>query len=217
LVNQKNVAKGLTRYDAVFSEEELQQVESRILDEVYKGRQGIMKGESYVNSKSREMLLFGYHYQYYNTMDRVKGVWNGVEVERLPLWATFLIQRLIQAHVIDEHQKPDAVIVNHYPIMGSIPPHIDNNDFCRPIISLRLRADSKLAFGGQFGAKIGEVSPGIKFKVPFPRGSIIKMEGYSANSITHSIEPTDVLTPTTSITFRKVDMTKKRVVTQIEK
>jgi len=70
-----------------------------------------------------------------------------------------------------------------------------------------------MSFGGKYrmSSKDQIASKDIKFKIPFPRGSILKMESYAGNIITHSIESEDVRVPTASITFRKVDKQKKRV------
>jgi len=97
---------------------------------------------------------------------------------------------------------PDSAIINKYPIGGGIPPHIDHRDFDRPIFILRLWSDTRLSFGGPFSSFNDKRK--IKFKVNHKRGEVIKMEGYIANKITHSVEPNDVNIPTGSLTLRKV-------------
>lgn len=61
------------------------------------------------------MILFGYHYQYYETNQRKKGVWNGVIVEPLHEWLVSLIDKLVDVGAIDPQARPDSVIVNYYP------------------------------------------------------------------------------------------------------
>jgi len=197
----KNLAEGLKLYDNVFSEAELSSITEAALAARESGIVGALKGESIVRSKARDMLLFGYHYQYFDTAVLKKGIWNGISVEPVPDWLHTVIDRFISQHIIPEAYRPDSVIINFYPRGGAIPPHRDHNDFYRPILSLRLQSPSKLSFGGSTTSK-GTI--GIQFKVPLSVGTVLSMDGFSGFGITHSVEPSDLLNPSISITFRKV-------------
>jgi len=201
--NNINLAEGLNVYTNIFTETEISEIEFHILNDLKRGRDKELIGESYVFAKSREMLLYGYHYQYYATSSRNKGVWNNIPVQPLPPWSESIVSKLLLNNILTE--PTDSVIINYYPEHGFIPPHIDHSDFTRPIISIRLLSDSYMSFGGKFDKGAGiEGSKGIKFKVPFPRGGVMSMEGRSGSAITHSIETVDVPQPTASITLRKV-------------
>jgi len=204
LVNNINMAEGLYVFTNIFTETEISEIETHILNDLQRGRDGKLMGESYVYAKSREMLLYGYHYQYYATSNRNKGVWNNIPVQPLAYWSQNIIDKLVLNEILTE--PADSIIINYYPENGFIPPHVDHSDFIRPIISIRLLSDSYMSFGGKFDNKSSSQgrSTGIKFKVPFPRGAVMSMAGRSGSSITHSIEPYDVPHPTASITLRKV-------------
>jgi len=202
------LAEGLSVFTNIFSETEISEMEAHILNDLQRGRDGKLNGESYVFGKSREMLLYGYHYQYYPTPTRQKGVWNNIPVEPLASWSQKIIDKLVENEILTE--PADSIIINYYPEQGYIPPHVDHSDFIRPIVSIRLLSDSYMSFGGKFDNSSSQGrSSGIKFKVPFPRGGVMSMAGRSGSSITHSIEPYDVPHPTASITLRKVLLKNK--------
>jgi len=218
LEGNKNLASGLLLLTNVFTPEELKTIEAESQNLASFRAQGKLKGETVNQSMGRTMYLFGYHYQYYNTVDRERGVWNGVEVEPIKDWMAKLSQKLVMLGIYET--TPDSLIFNFYPINGIIPPHIDHQDFLRPIVSLRLLGSCFMSFGGRssrqsFGSKDTE-SLGIKFKVFLPRGSILIMNGYIANNITHSVEGPDVKCESCSITFRIVDQARKRDVKHVK-
>jgi len=203
-----NLVEGLVAYTNLFTEEEILEMENRANADLLSGRKGKLTGESYIYSKTREMLLYGYHYQYYPTDKRRKGVWNNVPVQPFPAWGHNITQRLLDNRVVPE--ASDSLIINYYPQFGAIPPHVDHSDFTRPIISIRLLSDSKLSFGGKSGGP-GKGVTNIKFKIDFPRGTLMSMGGRSGKNINHSIESEDVPEPTASITLRKVIIKEKPI------
>ena len=81
-----NKAAGLFLYEGVFSEEELQEMEQKTIMLERAGLEGTLTGESVVKTARRSMILCGYHYQYYETPERRKGVWNEVPVEPIQPW-----------------------------------------------------------------------------------------------------------------------------------
>jgi hypothetical protein len=120
-----NLVEGLVAYTNLFSEEELLEMENHANHDLILGRKGKLVGESYIYSKSREMLLYGYHYQYFPTDKRRKGVWNNVPVQPFPAWGHNISQRLLDNNVVPD--ASDSLIINYYPQFGAIPPHVDHS------------------------------------------------------------------------------------------
>jgi alkylated DNA repair dioxygenase AlkB len=148
------------------------------------------------------MLNFGYHYQYFPKDGLKKGVWNGIEVDPIPDWMTSFAAKLKEMGVMKF--TPDSLLFNFYHKGGGIPPHIDHKaSFIRPIYSFRLLAECEMLFGGNNHTKSVP-----KFRVLLPVGSLLSMDGYAANNITHSIQ--SVEKKTISITMRKVASPPKK-------
>jgi len=207
LSNNQNIADGIRLFLEFFSGEELDQLEQTVLAARVSGLNGQLRSESIVQTKYRDMVLFGHHYQYYKTEALKKGVWNGLTVDPIPGWLAKIIDKIMTLGIYEKPEdRPDAVIINYYPIGGSIPPHRDHPDFERPILSMRLVNECDISFGGSKdeSASRNVESKGIKYKIHLPRGSLLVMGGFVGWGISHSIEACDVKKPTISITFRKV-------------
>lgn len=85
-----NIAHGLLLYENVFDPDELQSMEEETTRLENEGIAGRLVGESFVKTSHRTMILCGYHYQYFETTERRKGVWNEVPVEPVRPWMVYL-------------------------------------------------------------------------------------------------------------------------------
>jgi len=85
----------------------------------------------------------------------------------------------------------DSVVINDYRHGGSIVAHIDPPQlFARPILSLTLFGAGKLVFGASFDPKRRQ--PPL-YEQLLTRGSLLSMQGYAANNVTHGMRPEDLL------------------------
>lgn len=115
----------------------------------------------------------------------------------------------INCAVVNDY-KPGGMIVSHID-----PPHL----FARPIFICSFFATGRLSFGASFGFLSAGEGKGLKpegkapkFTVSMPRGSLVTMDGYSANGITHGIRPIDLDGRRVSIILRHVFTNAPRLV-----
>ena len=95
---------------------------------------------------------------------------------------------------------------SHYTPDDCIPPHIDHTDFARPFCTLSLLSEAPIVFG----TTLRIVSEGVfegSFSLPLPTGSVLVINGPSADVAKHAIP--SVKRVRISITFRKVGDAKR--------
>merc|ERR1712079_785975 len=103
------------------------------------------------------------------------------------------------------HGWIDSVVMNDHRTGGSIVAHVDPPLFARPIFLASFHYPAKLVFGASFDP-MRSVKP--CYSQLLCRGSVLMLDRYAANNVTHGIRPEDLLGPRrVSITMRHVIVT----------
>ncbi|UPR01697.1 RNA demethylase [Chloropicon primus] len=209
---QKRYPAGVTTYTGLFSEEELENVEKRVLD-IEASLEGRLLPEScYDRSQNqssvrRTKLFFGARYLW--TKEQIAGFESSraggirLNVPRVPKWVRDCVEEpLVQSDILPKDFINSSAINIYHDGSEGIQSHYDDDSrFARPIVSLRTFSDSRLSFGTKF---FGYVNG--SFFVPMPRGCITVMEekGYAANGIKHSVRAVDMTGKSVAIILRHV-------------
>ncbi|XP_040569870.1 uncharacterized protein [Lepeophtheirus salmonis] len=171
-------------------------IENEIEKVVLKAERGDYKPCTVDRSPLRIKYFFGEGYVYGNQMER-RGPGNERlypkgEVDPIPSWIHDYIERpMVKAGIIREGFVNSAVI-NIYLPGGCIVSHIDPPQiFDRPIVTASFLSESALSFGCRFNFRPMRISHPI-LRVPIGRGTVLSMEGFAADGITHCIRPEDV-------------------------
>ncbi|KAK3266324.1 hypothetical protein CYMTET_25048 [Cymbomonas tetramitiformis] len=203
---------GITCYPDIFSNEELSQMEAASDELMGKARSGRLHAESFHQSGSRDRVkrtkfFFGARYlwtrEQLEDRDASKAAGVRVDVPEPPSWFRRQVEEpLVKVGVV----QPDfinsyALNVYHDGSEGLGSHYDDAHRFNRPITSLRLFSDARLAFGAQlYGGTNGA------FAIPLPRGCVTVMEhgSYAANGIKHSIRAGDMRGKSASMIIRQI-------------
>lgn len=152
----------------------------------------------------RTKYFFGYGYTY------GKGREEGVNellpegsVDPIPTWILHTVVAPLVARGVIPHGFINSVVINDYFTGGSIVAHIDPPTlFERPIVTVSFFGDASLVFGASFDPL--RKTPPVHSQY-LPRGSVLILQGYSADGITHGIRPEDICSDRrTSIVLRRV-------------
>lgn len=202
---------GLTSFSAFWSAAQCVGIEAEVEGLRSLAEAGGLRKHTVDRTALRVKYFFGYGYTYGG---QIAG--RGEErvlppglVDPIPEWVRLkLIQRLeeeghvpcgwINSAVINDYRK-GGMIVSHID-----PPHL----FDRPIFIASFFAECRLAFGAGFtfvdGRFSEERSAPPRFLACLSRGSLCRMDGFSANGITHGIRPADMTSRRVSVVLRRV-------------
>ena len=222
-----NAVPGLVVHENVLTETQHDKVLAWVLETLELGRDGKLVGNTYapvpdkwkVRNQSREMLQFGV----FTHSNRVE---KNVEVMPMPEALKEVIELLRDKGVYHgDDGTPDSVTVNLYNPGQWIPPHIDNPQFERPIVTVSLRSTQPMTLGrgmrwpegkdpsevfkqsseGSLSAKFDDSTQkreGEEAIVTLPKNSAVSLRGAAADSYEHAVPP--VSNFRASLTFRKL-------------
>ncbi|ERM98640.1 hypothetical protein AMTR_s00109p00099300 [Amborella trichopoda] len=204
-----NIVKGLELHTCVFNATE----QKTIVDYVYSlqemGRKNELRERTYsqprkwMRGKGRVTMQFGCCYNYaVDKNGNPPGIIRNEEVDPIPPLFKTMIKTMVRWHVLPTDCIPNSCIVNIYEEGDCIPPHIDHHDFVRPFCTVSFLSECNIVFG----ANLKIVGPGDfagSFSIPLPVGSVLILNGNSADVAKHSVP--GVLAKRISITFRKMD------------
>eukprot|EP01018_Ginkgo_biloba_P005468 Gb_29007 [translate_table: standard] len=208
-----NTVEGLELYENIFDASELSRLASLIQELKVAGRRGKLRGKTYVVSRrpmkgnGREMIQFGLPIVDGPLEEETTAGTPKDLVEPIPTVLQDVIDRLLRWQIIPEHRKPDCCIINFFNEGDHSQPYISPPHFERSFCTMSLLSECTMVFG----RVIATDHPGVykgSLKIPLPAGSLLVMQGNSADIAKHAICSSAGQRAT--ITFVKVQ-TKKSV------
>ncbi len=203
----KRYPAGLTTYTDLIGGEDLDTIESRVVELEQKIGDCLLPKACFHDSVKRTKTFFGARYLWTRQQlsvaesDRAEGI--RVDVPPVPKWVGGLVEQpMVEAEVLPRDFVNSAAVNIYHDGSEGIQSHYDDaSRFAQPIVSLRIFSDSRLSFGTRY---FGYVNG--SFFVPMPRGCVTVMEenGYGANGIKHSVRPTDMTHKSAAIILRHV-------------
>eukprot|EP01083_Nonionella_stella_P021177 58727_1 len=206
-------AGGVAFHD-IFTEEELQEIE-RLLDELQakSERNEHRRYTSQSTTKRTGILVrtkhfFGARYLWHPSdfviEGKEKSIGNGLrtDVDDVPpaLWK--LVERkLVECGLIPKDWIEGIAFNMYHDGTEGIGPHFDDIErFERPIVTIRLYSDARIAFG----TDLYGTSNGI-FSIPLPRGCVLLMQpnSFATDGIKHTVRPCDMYTKSAAIVLRR--------------
>lgn len=186
------IRDSLKFYPSFYNKQECATIEAWINDTEARGAQGLLGGPKTLDqTASRSKYFFGHGYTYGRGM-------RGKE-ELLPLGSVAAIPGWVRTHVIQPLEKKgivrpgwiDSCVLNDYRAGSSIVAHIDPPAlFARPIITATFFSPAKLVFGASFDPARRQPPA---YAQMLTRGSMLMLDGYAANNVTHGIRPEDLM------------------------
>jgi len=142
-------------------------------------------------SAKRHKYFFGYGYTYGKSKEGTNELLPEGSVDPIPLWLQQYVAWPMEQCMGLPQGWIDSVVINDYRHGGSIVAHIDPPQlFARPILSLTLFGAGKLVFGASFDPQRRQ--PPL-YEQLLTRGSLLSMQGYAADNVTHGMRPEDLL------------------------
>jgi hypothetical protein len=169
----------------------------------FTGQRTIQRGRT-----TRTKFFFNARYLWHKTQlsGNAGRVANGVrsDVSHQPDWMpSTVLKPLIEEEIVPSHDFVNSFALNIYHDGSEgIAQHFDDfGRFDRPVITLRLFSDSRLAFGSQYFGMVN-----TPFFVPLPRGAIAVMErdSFAADGIKHCVRPYDLVGKSAAVIMRRI-------------
>jgi len=185
------IAESLTFFPGFFGEAACAEIEALIEDTAAKGGNGELGGEHTVDvTPFRSKYFFGHGYTYGRGMRGKEELRPPGSVADVPQWMYwFLVKPLEDAGVVPPCWV-DSVVMNDYRQGSSIVAHVDPPRlFARPIVTLSFFQPARLVFGASFDPQ--RTTPPA-YVQELSRGSVLLLDGYAANCVTHGIRPEDL-------------------------
>eukprot|EP01084_Bolivina_argentea_P055435 101643_1 len=205
---------GATAYPDLFTEQELKNIESAVDKLQARAEANQHKKFTSQGTKSRKGMLvrtkhfFGARYLWHESQftkeGKSKKIGQGlrVDVDDVPQILFDLVEKKLVKYGIIEKHFINGIAFNMY-VDGTegIAPHFDDiKRFNRPIVTLRLFSDARIAFGTDLYGS----SNGI-FSIPLPRGCVLKLEknGFVVDGIKHTVRPCDMYEKSAAVILRR--------------
>lgn len=185
------IAESLSYFEGFYGEAACDQIEAWIEDTAAKGANGELEGEHTVDvTPFRSKYFFGHGYTYGRGMRGKNELLPPGSVADVPQWMYwFLVKPLEDAGIVPPCWV-DSVVMNDYRAGSSIVAHVDPPRlFARPIVTVSFFQPARLVFGASFDPQ--RTTPPA-YVQELSRGSVLLLDGYAANSVTHGIRPEDL-------------------------
>lgn len=185
------IAMSLKLFAKFYGSQECDQIEAWLDEMVLRGEAGLFEAPRTVDVVShRTKYFFGNGYTYGQGCQGKEELLPLGSVDAIPLWLTTLVIQPLVSKGILPHGWVDSVVVNDYRSGGSIVSHVDPlHLFARPILTATFFCPAKLVFGASFDPA-RTVPPA--YSQMLPRGSVLVLDGTSANDVTHGMRPEDL-------------------------
>jgi len=208
--NATKIRESLTYHREVFDALECARIEAWIDDTVWRGSMGLIGGESTIDvTPLRTKYFFGNGYTYGRGMRGREELLPLGSVDPIPTWLWNLVIEPLENRGIVPRGWVDSVVMNDYRAGSQIVAHVDPPRlFSRPIVSTSFFCPARLVFGASFDPE--RRTPPAHSQL-LSRGSVLLLDGYAANSVTHGIRPEDLLGP------RRVSMVLRHVIVESPK
>jgi len=205
--NAELVRDSLTYLPGFYGPNECTQIEACIEDTVWRGGMGLFSGTSTVDSTPfRTKYFFGNGYTYGRGLRGKEELLPLGAVDAVPSWLYSLVIAPLEARGVIPYGWVDSVVMNDYHVGSSIVAHVDPvRLFARPIVTVSFFCPARLVFGASFDPE--RRTPPVYAQL-LARGSVLLLDGYAANNVTHGIRPEDLLGT------RRVSMILRRVLTE---
>jgi len=189
--DSSKIAESLTHYPGFYRDEDCSQIEAWIDDTVAKGSSGQLAGEHTVDETPfRSKYFFGFGYSYGRGMRGKEELLPPGSVCDVPEWVYWLLVRPLEDCGIVPPGWVDSVVMNDYRAGSSIVAHVDPPRlFARPIVTVSFFHPARLVFGASFDP---ERTTPPAYVQELSRGSVLLLDGYAANRVTHGIRPEDL-------------------------
>jgi len=186
------IAASLTLHNGFFTERAIEQIEEKLDEIVEQKEKGFFTCANTVDSTAhRTKYFFGYGYSYGHGMSGREALLPPGHVDPIPKWVkSHVISPLVKSGLVPAGWI-DSVVINDYRAGGSIVAHVDPLKlFARPILTATFFGSARLVFGASFDPK--RTQPPIYAEL-LSRGSVLFLDGYAANEVTHGMRPEDLL------------------------
>eukprot|EP01083_Nonionella_stella_P080132 220009_1 len=208
---------GAVAYHDFFTEDELKEIEDAL--DIIQRRSQRNKYKKYTSqstikrsSKSgllvRTKHFFGARYLWHPSdfkregRDKTIGCGIRVDVDAKPNVLFDLVEKkLVQYGLIKPNWIEGIAFNMYHDGTEGIGPHFDDEErFDRPVITVRLFSDARIAFGTDlYGTTNGKVS------IPLPRGCVLMLQknSFVADAIKHTVRPCDMYAKSAAIILRR--------------
>mmetsp|Transcript_135861 Transcript_135861/g.253857 ORF Transcript_135861/g.253857 Transcript_135861/m.253857 type:complete len:391 (-) Transcript_135861:131-1303(-) len=211
----RKIRESLTFFPGFYGEAQCLQIESLVDSTARRAAAGQFIGQHTVDSTPRRTkYFFGNGYTYGYGRRGSEELLPVGAVDAIPTWIHDLVIQPLVDYGIVEDGWIDSVVMNDYRVGGCIVAHVDPPQlFARPILSSSFFCPAQLVFGASFDPE--RKTPPV-YTQPLTRGSVLSMDGYSANEVTHGMRPEDMFgTRRVSIVLRHVLKKAPMIVHQV--
>lgn len=200
----EKIEQSLTLHTGIFGEHECQRIEEFVDVTAMRAATGQFRGQYTVDATPhRTKYFFGNGYTYGHGKRGNEELLPVGAVDPIPVWIEqFVVQPLVEQGIVSKGWI-DSVVMNDYQYKGQIVAHVDPPQlFERPILTASFFCPAQLVFGASFDPE--RTQPPV-YVQPLPRGSVLLLDGYAANDVTHGMRPEDMFgTRRCSIVLRHV-------------
>eukprot|EP01084_Bolivina_argentea_P248752 416165_1 len=212
----KCVMINATAYTNVFTETELQNIETLLETIQTQSEQNQNKYKhtsqhEYRGTKKKVLVrtkhFFGVRYLWGDQLkqegkDKKIGQGLRVDVDEIPQPLTeSIVKKLVKYEIIADNWVQGIAFNMYKDGTEGLGPHFDDKiRFERPIVTLRLFSDARIAFDTDlYGCSNGA------FSIPLPRGCVLKLEknGFASDGIKHTIRPDDMFEKSAAVILRR--------------
>eukprot|EP01084_Bolivina_argentea_P055436 101644_1 len=216
---KKCVWIGATAYPNLFTEEELKTIENTLDKLQERSQKNEHKKYTSQSTRSRKGTVartkhffaarYLWHITEYKKEGKDSNIGAGlrVDVDDVPDELLKLCEQTLVKYGVIKSNFIQGIAFNMY-IDGSegIGPHFDDiSRFERPIITIRLFSDARIAFGTDlYGCSNGT------FSIPLPRGCVLKLEknGFAVDGIKHTVRACDMYEKSAVVILRRFQQNK---------
>jgi len=186
------ICESLTYSPGFWNPQQCAQIEAWIDDTCWRGAAGLLPGANTVDTTPcRTKYFFGNGYTYGRGLRGREALLPLGSVCPIPDWLQHLVIAPLESRGMIPPGWVDSVVMNDYRTGSSIVAHVDPPRlFARPILTASFFEPARLVFGASFDPERKTPPAYAQF---LTRGSVLMMDGYSANKVTHGIRPEDMM------------------------
>jgi len=190
--NPEKIRASLKYLPNSFNTAQCDVIESWLDHTAWCATEGMMSGPKTVDeTPHRTKMFFGHGYSYGRDVRGQEEVLPLGSVDPIPDWAWECVVRPLEQKGIIKPGWVNSVVINDYREGSCIVSHVDPiRLFARPIVTVTMFCPAKLVFGASFDPE--RRTPPAHSQL-LHRGSVLVIDGYAANRVTHGIRPEDLL------------------------
>ncbi|XP_024520057.1 uncharacterized protein LOC9662435 isoform X1 [Selaginella moellendorffii] len=177
-----NVLEGLKVHEGIFDTKEASRLAALVSESHAAKKKNKIEagGKRSSKAKGKEVIHFG------TIPSEISSPVTEETAEPMPAFLESIIDRLVKCQVVPASKRPDSCSISVLEPGDYMPPHKHNN-FEQPLFILSLGSQSELAFGRNL--KANSSSTDEKYKVGLPAGSVLVLEGNSAQMVQCAVQP----------------------------